>query len=80
MKTILGIDIGFGDNKLVLGTSDGDILKVFKFPSIIAYTSKDSYIKDTRIYEYKNRNYYVGNDALQMPSSSYCREGSYPLH
>ena len=70
MKTILGIDIGFGDNKLVFGTSDGDILKVFKFPSIIAYTSKDSYIKDTRIYEYKNRNYYVGNDALQMPSDA----------
>ena len=70
MKKILGIDIGFGDNKLVYGTSDGDILKMFKIPSIIAYTSKDSFIKDNRIYEYKGRNYYIGEDALQMPSDA----------
>lgn len=70
MKTILGIDIGYGSVKCVLGSSDGDIKKLFKFTSIIAATSPNAYIKDTRIFAYKGKHYYVGNDALQMPSDA----------
>lgn len=70
MKTILGIDVGYGSVKCVFGTSDGEIKNIFKFTSIIAATNPDMFINDTRIYAYQGKHYYVGNDALQMPSDS----------
>ena len=70
MKSILGIDIGFGSVKVVFGQSDGTITNMFKFTSVISLTEPDGYINDPRIYEYKGKHYYVGDDALQMPSEA----------
>lgn len=70
MNTILGIDIGYGSVKCVFGTADSEIKNIFKFTSIIAVTSPDLFINDTRIFAYRDKHYYVGDDALQMPSDA----------
>lgn len=70
MKTILGIDIGFGDVKVTLGTVDGSISKQFKFNSIIGITKKNQHVQDNRIYEFKEHSYYVGENALHLPSDN----------
>lgn len=70
MKTILGIDIGFGDVKVIFGTSDGKIDNKFKFSSAIGITQRNSNIQDVRIYDYKDHSYYVGDDALTLPSEN----------
>lgn len=70
MKYILGLDIGYGDNKITLGNETGEILKIFKFPSMIGVTKKNEFINDTRIYEFKGHNYYVGENASHLPSEN----------
>lgn len=70
MKNILGLDIGYGHVKAVLATSDGDILKVFKFPSAIGITNHNDFVTDNRIFDYKEHSYYVGEDALNLPSEN----------
>lgn len=67
---ILGIDVGYGHNKVVLSTENGDILKKFKFPSLIGITKANQYIKDNKIYNYKDHDYYVGDDASALPSEN----------
>jgi len=70
MKYILGSDIGFGDVKVTLGTSDGRIIKQFKFTSAIGITKRNEYVNDSRIYDFKEHSYYVGEDALHLPSEN----------
>jgi len=70
MKKILGIDIGYGDTKCTFGTSDGNIEKQFKFPSAIGITKRNEYVKDTRIYDFKEHSYCVGANALHLPSEN----------
>lgn len=70
MKTILGLDIGFGATKVVLMQEDGTPIKLFKFPSIIGITSANEHISDNRIYRYKEHFYYVGEMALNLPSNN----------
>jgi len=70
MKYTLGIDIGYGHTKVVLIGSDGDVAQIFKFPSMIGITSKNEFVSDTRIFTYKDNNYYVGDDALSLPSEN----------
>lgn len=70
MKTILGIDVGFGDIKVTLGTSDGNITKQFKYTSTIGITSPNPHVRDSRIYKFKEHSYYVGEDALRLPSEN----------
>ena len=70
MKTILGLDIGYGFNKICLGTSDGNITKMFKFPSVIGVTKRNEFIQDTRVFDFKEYSYYVGEDALRLPSEN----------
>ena len=70
VKIILGIDIGFGDCKITLGTSAGEIQKQFKFPSSVGITQKNPHVNDTRIYDFKAHDYYVGEDALLLPSEN----------
>jgi hypothetical protein len=70
MKKVLGIDIGFGDVKVCYGTSDGNIEKQFKFSSAIGITKRNEYIKDTRVYDFKEHSYCVGEDALHLPSEN----------
>lgn len=70
IKTILGLDVGYGSVKVVQGTADGTILKKFKFPSTIAITTKSEYVTDSRIYDFKGHSYYVGDSALNSPSEN----------
>ena len=70
MKYILGLDIGYGSIKVSLLNETGEILKIFKFPSMIAITKKNEFINDNRIYEFKGHHYYVGENAANMPSEN----------
>ena len=70
MKYILGLDIGYGDNKITLANETGEIGKIFKFPSMIGITKKNEFINDNRIYEFKGHNYYVGEHASHLPSEN----------
>jgi len=68
-KYILGIDQGYGDVKVTLGTADG-IEKQFKFTSAIGITKHNEHVKDSRIYEFKGHSYYVGENAMHLPSEN----------
>lgn len=70
IMNILGIDEGYGHVKVVVTTENGDILKKFKFPSLIGITKANQYIKDNKIYNYKDHDYYVGDDASALPSEN----------
>ena len=70
MKYILACDSGFGDQKVTVYNENGEILKIFKFPSMIAITKKNEFINDNRIYEFKGHQYYVGENAVNMPSEN----------
>jgi Actin like proteins N terminal domain len=70
MKKILGIDIGFGDTKVTYGTSDGHIIKQFKFSSSIGITKRNEYVQDSRIYDFLDHSYYVGEHSLHLPSEN----------
>ena len=71
-RACLGLDIGFGDVKLVIGFNPGNgstrqtILR--KFPTAISY-ARDGIIgdlgMDEKRYEFNGRNYFVGSQALQ---------------
>lgn len=67
---VLGIDIGYGDTKVVFCNETGEPLKKFKFPSVVGITQKSEYIKDPKIYDYKEHSYYIGEDALALPSEN----------
>ncbi len=67
---VLGIDIGYGDTKVVFCEETGEPLKKFKFPSVVGITQKSEYIKDPKIYDFKDHSYYVGEDALALPSKN----------
>ena len=70
MKRILGIDIGFGDVKVTEGTEDGAITKQYKFPSNIGITKVNEHVVDAKVYNYKGHNYYVGENAVHLPSEN----------
>ena len=70
MKYIFGCDIGFGDVKVTVATSDGDIIKQFKFPTVLGVTKKNPHLNDERVVDFKEHAYYVGEDALTLPSES----------
>lgn len=70
MKSVLGLDVGYGDTKVTFGYSNGEIKKQFKFPSVIGITKRNEYIQDNRIYDYKEHSYYVGEHALHLPSDN----------
>lgn len=69
----LGLDIGYGDVKVVIG--DGNqISHIFKYSSAIARAQKVSSIRDPRIVEVNLPSgeldqVYVGPDALSLPSN-----------
>lgn len=67
---ILGIDIGYGDVKVTFGGADGSITKQFKFTSSIGITKINPHIRDHRAYMYKDNAFYVGPDALGLPSEN----------
>ncbi len=63
----LGIDIGFGDVKIVIG-NDKTIKEKYKFPSVLAPVEVSEHFTDARAIMYNGVNYYVGTDALAMES------------
>lgn len=70
---VLGLDIGYGDVKVVIG-DENQISHLFKFSSAIARAQKVSSIRDPRIIEItlpsgELDNVYVGPDALNLPSN-----------
>ena len=70
---VLGLDIGYGDVKVVIG-DENQITHLFKFSSAIARAQKVSSIRDPRIIEItlpsgEIDNVYVGVDALNLPSN-----------
>lgn len=70
VKNVLGIDIGYGDVKVIYGDTAGKITKIFKFPSAIGVTQRTAYVADTRVVDFKDHSYYVGEDALSLPSAN----------
>lgn len=70
MKNILGIDIGFGDVKIILASEEGQVQKQFKFTSTIGVTKRNPHVQDSRIYDFKDHSYYVGENALHLPSEN----------
>lgn len=73
MSKIMGIDIGYGDVKVVIGTTN-EITHHFKFSSAIARAAKVSSIRDPRILDVvlpsgEIDHVYVGPDALSLPSN-----------
>lgn len=69
-KKILGIDIGFGDVKVTLMSGEGQIEKQFKFTSTIGITKRNVHVQDSRIYDFKEHAYYVGENAMHLPSAN----------
>lgn len=70
VKSVLGIDIGYGDVKVIYGDTTGKISKIFKFPSAIGVTQRNAYVADNRVLDFKEHAYYVGEDALNLPSAN----------
>jgi len=68
-KNILGLDVGYGDVKVVFGFGN-EIQNQFKFPSMIGITNKNPHVSDSRIYDYKDHSYYVGEHASHLPSEN----------
>ncbi|QIG77234.1 MreB-like ATPase protein [Rhizobium phage RHph_TM39] len=69
MKTVLGLDPGYGDFKVCFGNSKGIISKLYKFNSVLGRVDVSQHINDTRVYGYKGTTYYVGEMALKLESS-----------
>ena len=69
-KVILGVDIGYSFVKVCVGTGDGQIIKKFKFPSVIGQTKKLEGVQNDNIVHYNERYYMVGEDAKHLPSSN----------
>lgn len=63
-----GIDVGFGDVKCTYGT-ERDIIKIFKFPSVVAKITSNDLVHDDRVFFNSGLSYYVGEDALKLESS-----------
>ena len=51
---VLGIDIGYGSVKVIFGNDTGEPLKKFKFDSVIGITKANEYIKDQKIFRFKD--------------------------
>jgi len=69
MSTILALDVGYGDTKVVL-YKDGKIEQLFKFPSVIGITKRNEFIQDNRIYDFRDHSYYVAEAAMNLPSEN----------
>lgn len=66
---IFGVDIGFGDVKAVIGDETG-IKNVFKFPSVVGMVEKNEMVNDERLIPYLEKYFYVGEDALHLPTDT----------
>lgn len=67
---ILGIDIGYSYVKCTFGEHNKEQSKMFKFPSVVGIVERNEYIKDGRALDFKEHSYYVGEEALSLPSEN----------
>lgn len=67
---ILGADIGYGDIKIVFMNENKEILKKFKFPSIVGLTKSLEHVENDKIKEYDGNFYMIGENAKHLPSSN----------
>lgn len=68
-KTILAVDTGFGDTKVIFGDSTG-VKNLYKFPSAIAQVEHNELINDSSLIHYAGAHFYVGDDALAVQNKS----------
>lgn len=69
MAKIHAMDLGFGDAKIIAG-NEVKIDRVFKFPSVVGVVEKNDMVNDDRLIPYDNKHFYVGEDALHLPSEN----------
>lgn len=69
MSKVLAVDIGWGYNKVCYG-SNNRIETIYKFPSVLAEVEVNELVKDKRVITYEGKSYYIGEDALNMSTSS----------
>lgn len=65
---VLGVDIGYSFVKVCVGNQTGEIIKKFKFPSIIGVTKHLEGVENSSIVHYDGNYYMVGEDAKHLPS------------
>lgn len=46
------------------------MIKQFKFTSAIGVTKRNEFVSDSRIYDFRDHSYYVGENALHLPSEN----------
>lgn len=63
----IGMDVGYGDVKVLVGT-ELEILAKYKFPSVVAPVIISDHFVDSRAIKLEDKSYYVGTDALAMES------------
>ena len=63
METYLGIDIGYGDTKVVYIDSNFSILNSFSFPTLVAFYTPSSMEKKNLIISYGGKEFVIGNEA-----------------
>lgn len=74
---VLSIDIGFGDTKVVYGTDYGEVIKKFKFPTIVGITQKLEHVENDKILGFENNYYLVGENARHLPSENFIDVSEY---
>ncbi len=74
---VLGLDIGYSFVKVCVGTGDGQIVKKFKFPSVIGITKHIDGVQNDSIVHYDENYYMVGDDAKHLPSDNIINLDSY---
>lgn len=68
---VLGLDIGYGDVKVTLGTKDGTIISNFKFTSKIGVTKHLEGVQNPTIIHYDENWYQIGEEARALPSANH---------
>lgn len=69
MAKIVAIDQGFSDSKVVAGDDFG-VKNVFKFPGVVGVVLKNEMVNDDRLIPLDDKYFYVGEDALHLPTDS----------
>lgn len=67
----LAVDIGYGHVKVVLAELGHGITQKYKFTSLIAEVEKHEIASDNRIISFEDKHYYVGDDAVNLPSNTH---------
>jgi len=75
--TILGIDIGFGFCKVIVGNEFGEVSQKFKFPTMVGITKKLDNVENDNIKGFDENFYMVGENAKHLPSNNLIQINDY---